>query len=153
DELVRVTAAGLTDGSVDLDEVDVLWLGAPLRFNDTQVAGRDALLAYLDEGKGFAGRAGAGATLATDLGLFEIGVVQGPSRANGIVTVDTASDGILASTADAAALVYTPVYLTGLGDDVRVEQRYAAEPLISGHWLPAADGSGGPESAAGQAVS
>ncbi|MEE6273019.1 M14 family zinc carboxypeptidase [Georgenia sp. MJ206] len=151
-DLVRVTEAGLTDGTVDLDEIDVLWLGSALRFDDTQAAGRDALAEYFAAGKGFAGRAAAGAAIATELGLFDVGLVQGPRSANGIVTVDTAADGVLAGTADTEAFVYTPVYFTDLGEDVAVEQRYSADPLVSGHWLPNGDGTGGPDAASGQPV-
>jgi hypothetical protein len=33
-----------------------------------------------------------------------------------------------------------------------VDQRYAADPVVSGHWRPSGQGGDGPESAAGQPV-
>src|SRR5699024_7989993 len=55
---------------------------------------------------------------------------------------------------DAAAhtFVYSPAWFTELGDEVTVDQRYAAEDvLVSGHW--AGDGQDdGPQAAAGQPV-
>ncbi|MFC4555691.1 M14 family zinc carboxypeptidase [Georgenia faecalis] len=151
DEPVRVTAAGLADGSVDLDDVDVLWLGAPLQFEAGQEAGQAEVQAYLDAGKGFVGRDAAGAALATDFDLFDVGVVSGPRSANGIVSVTTVEDGVLAATASGEAFVYRPAFFTELGDDVTVEQAYTENPLISGHWV-SADDAAGPADAAGQPV-
>jgi hypothetical protein len=47
------------------------------------------------------------------------------------------------------SFVYSPIWFTGTGFEV--EQRYAADPLIAGHWLPTAPGVAGPDQAAGQA--
>jgi hypothetical protein len=44
------------------------------------------------------------------------------------------------------------MWFTDLGADVTVEQRYADEPVVSGHWRADAKGTGGPDSAAGQPV-
>jgi hypothetical protein len=42
------------------------------------------------------------------------------------------------------------MWFTGAG--FTVEQRYAGDPLVAGHWLPVEPGVGGPEQAAGQAA-
>lgn len=148
---VRVTAAGLADGSVDLDEIDVLWLGAPLRLGEGDAAARAAreLDDYFDAGKGVVASAQAGIWAADTFELFEASAVNGPGRANGVVLVDTA-DGVIGAQAEEAAFTYGPAYFTDLGEEVTVEQTFTVEPLLSGHWLPNEDGSGGPEQAAGQ---
>ncbi len=52
----------------------------------------------------------------------------------------------------AHAFVYSPLWFTDLGPGARVEQSYAiGNPLVSGHWRPLRDGTGGPAAAAGQA--
>jgi len=147
---VRVTVAGLTDGSVDLDEIDVLWLGAQLRFPEEDDTARDAVAEYLAAGKGVVASAQAGAALAAEFELFDVTAVNGPGRANGVVLVETAEDGVISAQAEEAAFTYGPAYFTDLGEGVTVEQTYAAEPLLSGHWLPTAEGTGGPEQAGGQ---
>jgi hypothetical protein len=48
------------------------------------------------------------------------------------------------------SFVYSPLWFTGTG--FAVEQRYAATPLVAGHWLPTGPGVGGPAQAAGQAA-
>ncbi|MFH5821066.1 M14 family zinc carboxypeptidase [Georgenia sp. AZ-5] len=149
-DAVRVTAQNLSDGGVDLAEVDVLWLGAPLRFGPGQEAGRRQVADYLAAGKGFAGRAEAGAALAADFGVLDVGVVTAPGAANGIVAVQTPDDGLLGATARSSAFAYAPSYFTDLGENVTVEQAYALDPLVSGHWRPRPDGTGGPDDAAGQ---
>ncbi|WP_324652881.1 M14 family zinc carboxypeptidase [Georgenia sp. H159] len=148
-EPVRVTVEGLTDGSVDLEEIDVLWLGSRLRLGEDDDVADDALEAYVDSGKGVVATADAGAWAAEELELFEAYVVVGPGRANGVVLVDTA-DGVIAAQAEDAAFAYGPAYFTDLGNEVTVEQTYTAEPLLSGHWLPNEDGTAGPGQAAGQ---
>ncbi|WP_413450729.1 M14 family zinc carboxypeptidase [Georgenia phoenicis] len=148
---VRVTAAGLADGSVDLEEVDVLWLGAPLRLGADDAAARAtlALDEYFEAGKGVVATAQAGVWAADTFGLFDASAVGGPGRANGVVLVDTA-DGVIGAQAEEAAFTYGPVYFTELGEEVTVEQTFTTAPLLSGHWLPNADGTGGPEQAAGR---
>ncbi|GAA2285794.1 hypothetical protein GCM10010145_39450 [Streptomyces ruber] len=50
------------------------------------------------------------------------------------------------------SLVHAPLWCTELVPGVRVEQSYGTgNPLVSGHWRPLDDGTGGPEAAAGQA--
>src|SRR5690606_30253485 len=79
---VRVTAQGLAAGEVDLADIDVLWLGAPLGEDETAV---QALADYFAAGKGVVAAAEAGAWAATTFGLFDAAVVSGPNRANGVV--------------------------------------------------------------------
>ncbi|MDD9207176.1 M14 family zinc carboxypeptidase, partial [Georgenia sp. 10Sc9-8] len=139
DDPVLVTEENLADGSVDLDDVDVLWLGDSLDLDDADVAVQ--LADYVADGKGFVGTAAAGTSLAEDLDVLTADVVSGPFRANGIVAVDTVDGGLLDGTARDAAFVYRPSWFTGLGAEVTVEQTYADDPLIAGHWLPNRDGS------------
>src|SRR5690606_34456780 len=147
---VRVTTAGLVDGTVDLEEVDVLWLGAPLQLAAEGTGpAREALAEYFASGKGVVATAQAGVWAGTEFGLLDASVVDGPRSANGVVLVDTA-DGVIGAQAEEAAFTYGPAYFTDLGEDVTVEQTFTAEPLLSGHWLPNADGTGGPDQAAGR---
>ena len=68
-----------------------------------------------------------------------------------MVRLVDAGGGVTAG-APAHSFVDAPVWFTDLGPDVRAEQRYATgDPLLSGHWRPAQDGSGGPADASGQA--
>jgi hypothetical protein len=84
-------------------------------------AARGALDAFLAAGHGLVGRGATGAALGSAAGL------------------------------PAARSPYAPVWFTDLGPGVRVEQSYATgNPLVAGHWRPAADGSGGPTAAAGR---
>ncbi|HLT84770.1 MAG TPA: M14 family zinc carboxypeptidase, partial [Phototrophicaceae bacterium] len=147
---VRVTTAGLVDGTVDLEEVDVLWLGAPLQLAAEGTGpAREALAEYFASGKGVVATAQAGVWAGTEFGLLDASVVDGPRSANGVVLVDT-GDGVIGAQAEEAAFTYGPAYFTDLGEDVTVEQTFTAEPLLSGHWLPNADGTGGPDQAAGR---
>lgn len=135
DDIVQVTSANLTSGTVSLADADVLWIGANLSFNASQAAGRDAVAAYLAAGKGVAGKGTAIAAFANAFGLVTSTATQGTSGSNGIVSVTDVDGGLFSTYAQDTAFVYPAVWFTGLGANAVVEQQYAAgDPFISGHW-------------------
>lgn len=135
DDLVQVTSANLTSGQVQLDDVDVLWIGANLSFSGSQAAGRTEVADYLATGKGVAGKGTAIASFANAFGLVTSTATQGTSGSNGIVSVENPEGGLLSTYPQDTAFVYPAVWYTGLGANAVVEQRYAAgDPFISGHW-------------------
>ncbi|MEU0218589.1 hypothetical protein ABZ281_27325 [Streptomyces sp. NPDC006265] len=76
--------------------------------------------------------------------------MEGNADANGVVKVTNAGD--ITRDAPDHGFVYAPLWFTDPGPGVRVEQSYATgNPLVSGHWRPLRDGTGGPGAAAGQA--
>jgi hypothetical protein len=81
-----------------------------------------------------------------------VSFVQGRGDANGVVSV-TNGTGPISTGAAPNAFIFSPLWFTGVGAGVTVEQRYAAgNPLVAGHWLANDDGTGGPGQAAGQAA-
>ena len=164
DDIVQVTSANLTTGQVQLDDVDVLWIGANLSFNAAQAAGRTEVADYLASGRGVAGKGTAIAAFSNAFGLVTSTATQGTSGSNGIVSVVDADGGLLSTYAQDTAFGYPAVWFSGLGANAVVEQTYAAgDPFISGHWASTqpgrtiADAAGRPsvvsaESAAGSKV-
>ncbi|MET1133223.1 MAG: M14 family zinc carboxypeptidase, partial [Aeromicrobium sp.] len=73
DDLQAVTAATITANPAILDDVDVLWLGSALSFNDTQTAGRTAVQAFVDGGGSIVGRAAGAFNTAKTFGLIADG--------------------------------------------------------------------------------
>ena len=151
DDLVPVTAAALGAEPSLIDGVDVLWVGSA--FNPAPLsAARTAVQEWVDEGGSITGRGAAAFNAAASFGLLSGTAVTGNSNGNGIVDVDTTAGGVLAPYAQDHSFIYPATWFTGLGQDVTVEQSYDAEdPFLAGHWR-ARSGSGGPESAAGQAA-
>lgn len=148
-EVTPVSTEVLNAG-FDWSSVDVLFVSAGMEYDDLTAPARTALDAFLD-GHGLVGRGATGAALNTATGLLAAKPVEGNGDANGVVRVVN-SGSTLMSGAPGHGFVYAPVWFTDLGRDVRVEQAYATgNPLVSGHWRAAADGSGGPADAAGQA--
>ncbi|ROP45795.1 M14 family zinc carboxypeptidase [Pseudokineococcus lusitanus] len=152
DDPVRVTAASLADGSTDLDDVDLLWVGAGLTSRGAPLTGAALaeLQAYADRGGSMIGRGTAATAIATQLGYLDVTAVQGNSAGNGVVDVVTPEGSRLGAATDDRAFVYGAVHFTDLGDGAVVEQTYGAEPLVAGHWRALEDGTGGPDAAAGQ---
>ncbi|MEV5317322.1 M14 family zinc carboxypeptidase [Streptomyces sp. NPDC052687] len=147
-EVTPVSTAVLNAG-FDWSGTDVLFVSAGLDRDALNEPARRALDAFLD-GHGFVGRGAAGAQLNAGAGLLAVKAVQGNGDANGVVRV--VNSGPLTRGAPAHGFVYAPLWFTDLGPGVRAEQAYAAgNPLLSGHWRPAADGTGGPADAAGRA--
>ncbi|MBT2674924.1 peptidase M28 [Streptomyces sp. ISL-14] len=147
---VTPVSADVLNAGFDWSSVDVLFVSAGLEYDDLSAAARTALDAFLD-GHGLVGRGAAGAALNSAAGLLAAKPVKGNGDANGVVRVVN-SDGALMDGAPEHGFVYAPVWFTDLGPQVRAEQAYATgNPLVSGHWRPSEDGSGGPADAAGQA--
>nr|WP_222108690.1 M14 family zinc carboxypeptidase [Streptomyces cupreus] len=144
-EVTPVSTAVLNAG-FDWSSADVLFVSAGLDHDGLNSAARTALDAFLAE-HGLVGRGAVGAALNSAVGLLAAKPVEGNGDANGVVRlVDSGGR------AD-HGFVYAPVWFTDLGPGVRVEQSYATgNPLLSGHWRPGEDGSGGPADAAGQAA-
>jgi len=141
-EVTPVSTQVLNAG-FDWGSVDVLFASAGLDRGQLDAGARGALDAFL-AGHGLVGRGMVGAEVGVGAGLLAVTAVEGNGDANGVVrTVSSGTSGY--------GFVYAPVWFTGLGAGVRVEESYAAgNPLVSGHWRPLADGSGGPAAAAGR---
>ncbi|MET8975935.1 M14 family zinc carboxypeptidase [Streptomyces sp. NPDC004539] len=141
-EVTPVSTEVLNAG-FDWASVDVLFASAGLDHARLNAGARGALDAFL-AGHGLVGRGAVGAGVNAGAGLLAVTAVEGNGDANGVVrTVSSGKPGY--------GFAYAPVWFTGLGAGVRVEESYAAgNPLVSGHWRPLADGSGGPAAAAGR---
>ena len=158
DDLVNVTAAGVNTAATNgtptgLEDADLLWIGGSF----TQAAntpGRAAVQSFVDAGHSIVGRSAQAFTVASTYGLLSGTAVNGNSSGNGIVDVDTPDDSVLAPYASDASFVYPATWFTGLGESVRVEQRFGADPMLAGHWRRGTSAgqpvSNGPEDAAGQ---
>lgn len=148
-EVTPVSTAVLNAG-FDWSSVDVLFVSAGLDRDGLTSGARTALDAFLGAGHGLVGRGVVGAGLSADTGLLAAKPVEGNGDANGVVRV--VNSGPVTAGAPDHGFVYAPVWFTDLGPGVRVEQAYAGgNPLVSGHWRPLPDGSGGPAAAAGRA--
>ncbi|MET7735951.1 M14 family zinc carboxypeptidase [Streptomyces sp. NPDC005402] len=151
-EVTPVSTAVLNAG-FDWSSVDVLFVSAGLDRAALTSGARTALDAFLGAGHGLVGRGTVGAELSTDTGLLAAKPVEGNGDANGVVRLVTSGPVTAGAPGSPdVGFVYAPVWFTDLGPGVRVEQSYASgNPLVSGHWRPLPDGSGGPAAAAGKA--
>ncbi|HET6859298.1 MAG TPA: M14 family zinc carboxypeptidase [Streptomyces sp.] len=150
-DVLPVSTAVLNAG-FDWAKADVLFASAGLDYGALNPAARGALDAFLAGGGGLVGRGEEGAALNAGAKLLAAKPVQGNGDANGVVKVVNAG-GPVTGGAPGHTFVYSPMWFTDLGPGVRVEQSYGAgNPLVSGHWRAAADGSGGPADAAGRAA-
>ncbi|MFJ5267347.1 M14 family zinc carboxypeptidase [Streptomyces sp. NPDC088358] len=148
-DVVPVSTAVL-DAGFDWSAADVLFVSAGLDRARLHPAARAALDAFLGS-HGLVGRGAFGAALNSATGLLAAVPVEGDGKANGVVRVVNSENGGITSGAPDHSFVYAPVWFTGLGPHVRVEQAYApGDPLVSGHWRPTAHG-GGPTAAGGHA--
>ncbi len=145
-----VTGDALNDG-LDLSGLDALYVSSGLRWTGLTQDARAELRAFVEDGGGVVARGPEGAALNAALGLLDVTAVEGRPDANGVVAVENA-DGPLTAGAPGHSFVYSPVWFTDLGAGVVADQRLADDPLVSGHWLPRDDGSGGQDAAAGQAL-
>jgi hypothetical protein len=147
-DVVPVSTAVLNSG-FDWSTADVLFVSAGLSYGQLTTAARTALDRFLDT-HGLVGRGATGAALNTAAGLLKATAVEGNGDANGVVRV--VNSGRVTAGSPDHGFVYAPVWFTGLGPGVTVEQSYATgNPLVSGHWRSLEDGSGGPAVAAGRA--
>ncbi|UUN26727.1 M14 family zinc carboxypeptidase [Streptomyces sp. FIT100] len=147
-DVVPVSTEVLNAG-FDWSAADVLFVSSGLEYEELTPAARDALRT---SGAGVVALGPEGAAFNAAAGLIPVTAVEGNGDANGVVRVVNAA-GPVASGGPGHTFVYSPLWFTGLGAGVRVEQAYAAgNPLVSGHWRAAEDGAGGPEDAAGRAA-
>ncbi|PWI18625.1 peptidase M28 [Streptomyces sp. Act143] len=149
-EVTPVSTAVLNAG-FDWSATDALFVSTGLEYGDLTPPARTALDAFLSPGSGhgLVGRGIGGAELAGATGLLAAKPVEGNGDANGVVRM--VNSGPITTGAPGYGFVYAPVWFTDLGPQVRVEQSYATgNPLVSGHWRPLGDGTGGPSAAAGQ---
>ncbi|KFF95640.1 peptidase M28 [Streptomyces scabiei] len=148
-EVIPVSTAVL-NGGFDWSKADVLFVSSGLSYGGLNTTARTALTGFL-VGHGLVGRGAAGAALATATGQLKATAVQGNGDANGVVRVVN-SGGAVTGGAPDHSFVYAPVWFTDLDGGVTVEQSYGTgNPLVSGHWRPLDDGTGGPAAAAGRA--
>ncbi len=150
--VTEVNPAILND-EFDWSAVDSLYVSSGLSWGSLDGDARADLTAYLSRGGGLVGRGGQGAALNDAADLLELDAVTGRGDANGVVVVVNSADSPIAGGATPHTFVYSPMWFTDLGEEVTVEQRYAAQaPLVSGHWRPETAGAGGRDDAAGEAV-
>lgn len=144
-DVVPVSTNALNSG-FDWGRTDVLFVSAGLDHEKLNAGAKARLDAFFARGGRLVGRGAEGAALNSAAGLLPVTAVEGNGDANGVVRVRDARG------AAGFSFVYAPVWFTGLGDGVRVEESYGSgNPLVSGHWRPADGGRGGPSDAAGQA--
>ncbi|WP_447037207.1 M14 family zinc carboxypeptidase [Streptomyces sp. DSM 118878] len=149
-DVVPVSTAVLNAG-FDWKRADALMVSAGLDRSKLNAAAKSALDAFLAKGGGLVGRGATGAALNSDAGLLAAEPVEGNGDANGVVRVANAG-GTITGGAPGHSFVYSPTWFTDLGPGVRAEQKYGTgNPLVSGHWRPMEDGTGGPTDAAGRA--
>ncbi|MFI1888425.1 M14 family zinc carboxypeptidase [Streptomyces jumonjinensis] len=145
-DVVPVSTAILNAG-FDWADADVLIVSTGLSYAGLTPAAQDAFRA---SGAGVVGLGADGAAFSDAAGLIQATAVEGNGDANGVVRVKNAG-GVITGGAPKHTFVYSPVWFTGLGSGVRVEQLYSGgNPLVSGHWRATAGGTGGPADAAGK---
>ncbi|MFF5300067.1 M14 family zinc carboxypeptidase [Streptomyces sp. NPDC013161] len=146
---VTPVSTDILNAGFDWSKADVLFASTELEYDDLTPTARTALRTFLSSGHGLVGRGVTGAALASTTGLLTATPVSGTEEANGVVRV--VNSGPVTTGAPPYGFVYAPVWFTGLGAGVHVEQSYATgNPLLAGHWRTRADGSGGPADAAGR---
>ncbi|UBU09028.1 M14 family zinc carboxypeptidase [Nonomuraea gerenzanensis] len=145
---VTPVSTAVLNAGYDWSATDVLYVSSGLSHAALNPAARVALDAFLATG-GVVTRGRTGATFNTAAGLLTATTVAGNPDGNGVVRTVSPAGGL-----PSHSFVYSPLWFTGLGPEVTVEQSYATDgPLVAGHWRPRADGSGGgQEDARGQAA-
>ncbi|MFM9369717.1 M14 family zinc carboxypeptidase [Streptomyces sp. Da 82-17] len=148
-DVTPVSTAVLNEG-FDWSGTDALVVSSGLAHDKLNAAARKAFDGFLADGGRVVGRGAQGAAFNASAKLLDVTAVEGNEAANGVVRVR--NEGPLTEGAPAHSFVYSPMWFTGLGSGVRVEQSYATgNPLVSGHWRAADNGKGGPGDAAGRA--
>lgn len=138
-DLAPVTNGGLSDATVDLDELDAIVVSGSLDASSWSADGQAAFADWLADGGAVVGLTTGGANFNASADLLDVSFTRGPacSTANGVVQVDVDELGPTTPgmTPDDSSFVYGPVWFTDT-DDVTVDQRYDADDvLIAGHWL------------------
>jgi hypothetical protein len=145
---VQPVSTDLLNAGADLSGADTLLVSAGLSYAALNPAGKAEVDAFLAHG-GVVTRGATGAAFNAAAALLPATAVTGRGDANGVVAVENTGPVVGAGSLP-HSFVYSPIWFTGTG--FTVEQRYAADPLVAGHWLPTAAGTGGPAQAAGQAA-
>ena len=140
-------STAVLNGGFDLSGVDALYVSSGLSYAQLNAAARTGVDALLARG-GVVTRGATGAAFNTAAALLPATAVAGRSDANGVVSV-TNPGPVVGAGSLPHSFVYSPLWFTGTG--FTVEQRYAADPLVAGHWQPTSAGVG-PAQAAGQAA-
>ncbi|MET0415062.1 MAG: M14 family zinc carboxypeptidase, partial [Actinoplanes sp.] len=144
---VRTVSTALLNAGADLTGVDTLIVSSGLSYAALNTTGKATVDAFLAHG-GVVTRGATGAAFNAAAALLPATAVTGRGDANGVVSVQNTGT-VVGADSPPNSFVYSPIWFTGAG--FTVEQRYAATPLVAGHWLPTAPGAGGPAQAAGQA--
>ena len=144
---VRTVSTALLNAGADLSDVDTLVVSSGLSYGQLNATGRAEVDELLARG-GVVTRGATGAAFNAAAGLLPATAVAGRGDANGVVSVQNTGP-VVGADSLPHSFVYSPIWFTGTG--FTVEQRYGADPLVAGHWLPSTAGVNGPEQAAGQA--
>jgi hypothetical protein len=145
---VRPVSTALLNSGIPLTGVDTLVVSSGLSYPQLNAAGKATVDAYLAAGGGVVTRGATGAAFNTATALLPAVANAARGDANGVVAV-TNTGPVVGLGSLPHSFVYSPLWFTGSG--FTVEQRYAPDPLVAGHWLPTAPGAGGPAQAAGRA--
>ncbi|MFC6568309.1 M14 family zinc carboxypeptidase [Actinoplanes utahensis] len=146
---VQTVSTAVLNAGFDLSGIDTLIVSSGLSYTGLTPAARAAVDAYLARGGGVLTRGATGAAFNAAAKVLPATAVTGRGDANGVVTV-TNEGPIVGAGSPPHSFVYSPIWFTGTG--FTVEQRYGADPLVAGHWLPTDAGANGPAQAAGQAA-
>ncbi|MEU4692617.1 M14 family zinc carboxypeptidase [Actinoplanes sp. NPDC023714] len=146
---VRTVSTALLNGGASLDDADTLIVSSGLSYAALNATGKATVDAFLARGGGVVTRGATGANFNAAAGVLPAVATAGRGDANGVVDVVNAGPVVGAGSLP-HSFVYSPIWFTGTG--FTVEQRYGADPLVAGHWLPTAAGTNGPAQAAGQAA-
>ncbi|GAA3723423.1 M14 family zinc carboxypeptidase [Plantactinospora mayteni] len=131
-------------------DVDVLLVASNVNLTTLTPENRAALDAFLGRGGGVVGLGTAGAGFGNATGLLSVTATAGASLASGVANIVNRGGPVTAG-AVPHAFINQPVWFTGLGAGVTVEQSYAADPLLAGWWAANEAGTTGQAAAAGQA--
>jgi hypothetical protein len=135
---VRPVSTATLNAGFDWTGVTNLIVSAGLSYPALTAPARAALDAFLARG-GVVTRGATGARFNAEAGLLPATANLGRPDANGVVRTDRGY-----------SFVYSPIWFTGTG--FTVDERYAADPLVAGHWRESSPGVGGPAQAANQAA-
>ncbi|MBW6434369.1 peptidase M28 [Actinoplanes hulinensis] len=146
---VRTVSTAVLNAGADLSGVDTLIVSSGLSYTALNPTARATVDAFLARGGGVLARGATGAAFNAAAKVLPATAVAGRGDANGVVTV-TNEGAVVGAGSPPHSFVYSPLWFTGTG--FTVEQRYGADPLVAGHWLPTEAGTNGPAQAAGQAA-
>ncbi|MEV4344746.1 M14 family zinc carboxypeptidase [Actinoplanes sp. NPDC049596] len=149
---VRTVSTATLNAGASLAGVTGLIVSSGLVYEQLNAAAKAQVDDLLSRG-GVVTRGVTGAAFNAAAGLLPATAVAGRGDANGVVAVRNTGPVVGAGSLP-HSFVYSPLWFTGTGPGtgLTVEQRYADDPLVAGHWLPTSPGVGGPSQAAGQAA-